>query len=164
MHIYTDDGINLLQRPRFGAYLCSSDNTLHDILYRDAYLYPSHNNSSVHLTIIYVRSTGRIANGMRSGWSTVWDFALSPTPAPTLPAWASQEQRESDSAPVSDVSAPACTNGVRPPLRPVSVAQKNKPSTKLSSNAQSIDPHGAHDLTVLDDETIEWLRNICPEI
>ena len=42
-------------------------------------------------------------------------------------------------APLSDVSAPACTNGVWPPLRPVSVAQKNKPSTILSSNVQSID-------------------------
>jgi len=39
---------------------------------------------------------------------------------------------------VSDVSAPACTNGVWPPLRPVSVAQKNKPSTMSSSNVQSI--------------------------
>ena len=43
------------------------------------------------------------------------------------------------SAPVSCISAPACTNGVRPPLRPVSVAQKNKPSTMLSSNVQSTD-------------------------
>ena len=42
------------------------------------------------------------------------------------------------SAPVSGVSAPACTNGVWP-LRPVSAAQKNKPSTMLSSNAHSID-------------------------
>jgi len=25
-------------------------------------------------------------------------------------------------------------------------------------------PHGLHGLTVLDDETIEWLLNICPEI
>ena len=24
--------------------------------------------------------------------------------------------------------------------------------------------HGLHGLTVLDDETIEWLLNICPEI
>jgi len=24
--------------------------------------------------------------------------------------------------------------------------------------------HGTHDLTVMDDETIEWLLNICPEI
>jgi len=36
-------------------------------------------------------------------------------------------------------SAPACTNGVGPPLQPVSVVQKNKPSTMLSSNVQSID-------------------------
>ena len=42
------------------------------------------------------------------------------------------------SAPVSGVSAPACTNGVWPPLRPVSVAQKNKPST-MSSTVQCID-------------------------
>ena len=41
-------------------------------------------------------------------------------------------------APVSDVSDPACTNGVWPPLRPVNVAQKNKPSTMLSSKVQSI--------------------------
>ena len=25
-------------------------------------------------------------------------------------------------------------------------------------------PHGLHDLTVLDDETSEWLLNTCPEI
>jgi len=25
-------------------------------------------------------------------------------------------------------------------------------------------PHGLHGLTVLDDETIEWLLTICPEI
>ena len=42
------------------------------------------------------------------------------------------------SEPVSDVSAPACTNGVWPPLRPVSVLQ-NKPSTMSSSTVQSID-------------------------
>ena len=56
--------------------------------------------------------------------------------------WPSQEEPGSgltDSAPVSDVSAPACTNGVWPPLRPVSVAHKNKPSTMSSSNVQSID-------------------------
>jgi len=42
-------------------------------------------------------------------------------------------------APVSGVSAPVSTNEVWLPLRPVSVAQKNKPSTMLSSNVQSID-------------------------
>ena len=58
--------------------------------------------------------------------------------------WPSQEEPGSGltaSAPVSEASAPACTNGVWPPLRPVSVAQKNKPSTTLSSNVQSIDLH-----------------------
>ena len=55
----------------------------------------------------------------------------------TLPrrAWV----RLNASAPVSDVSAPACTNGVWHSLRPVSVAQKNKPSTMSSSNVQPID-------------------------
>jgi len=43
------------------------------------------------------------------------------------------------SAPVLDVSAPVCTNGAWPPLRPVSVAQKNKPSAMLFSNVQPID-------------------------
>ena len=46
--------------------------------------------------------------------------------------------RFNPSAPVSDVSAPACTNGVWSPLRPVSVA-RNKLSTMLSSTVQSID-------------------------
>ena len=59
--------------------------------------------------------------------------------------WPSQEEPGSGStasAPVSDISAPACTNGVWPPLRSVSVAHKNKrrpchppmsnPSTPLS--------------------------------
>ena len=60
----------------------------------------------------------------------------------TPPEWPSQEEPGSGSttsAPVSDVSTPACTNGVWPPLRSVSVAQKNKPSTMLTSNVQSID-------------------------
>jgi len=43
------------------------------------------------------------------------------------------------SAPVSGVSDPTYTNGVWLPLRPVSVAYKNKPSTMLSSNVQFID-------------------------
>ena len=47
---------------------------------------------------------------------------------------------------------------------PVSVAQKDKQSNRLSSNIQSIDPHGVRGLTVLDDETMEWLLNTCPEI
>jgi len=79
---------------------------------------------TVHLTTTYVRRTGRITNGTWSGWTTLRDSVLSfPTSAPTLP----------------DTSAPVCTNGVWPPLRLVSLAQKNEPSTMLFSNVQSID-------------------------
>jgi len=45
------------------------------------------------------------------------------------------------SAPMSDVSAPAYTNGLWPLLRPVSESQKNKPPTMLSYNVQSTDLH-----------------------
>ena len=53
-------------------------------------------------------------------------------------------------------------NGGRTPLAlPLeTVMAQNKPSTVLSSNVQSID----HGLTVLDDETTDWLLNTCPEI
>ena len=60
----------------------------------------------------------------------------------TLLEWSYQEQRESsltDSASVSDVSTPACTNGIWPPLQPVSVAKKKEMPTMLSSIVQSID-------------------------
>ena len=63
-------------------------------------------------------------------------------PQPTLLQWPCQEQPGSGltaSAPVLDVSTPACTNCLCPPLRPVSVVQKNKPSTMLSSNVQFTD-------------------------
>jgi len=66
---------------------------------------------------------------------------------------------------VSDVSAPACTNCAWPHLRLVSVAQKNKPSTMLFLQCPiHRSSHGLHGLTVLGDETIEWLLNICHEI
>jgi len=111
---------------------------------RDTHLYPPHNITSVHLTTTtYVQRSGRITNGIRSGRTTPQDSAFSSqTPAPTPSEWPSQKEPRSGliaSAPVSDVSAPACTNGVWPPLRPVSLVQKNKPSTMLSSNVQSID-------------------------
>ena len=64
-------------------------------------------------------------------WNAEW--ADNPTRLRTLipdtgthtPEWPSQEEPGSSltiSAPVLDVSAPACTNGVWPPLRPVSLA------------------------------------------
>jgi len=66
----------------------------------------------------------------------------SPTSARTLVEWPCQEERGSSltaSVPVSDVSARAYTNGVWPFLRPVSVAQKNKPLTMLSFIVKAID-------------------------
>ena len=101
------------------------------------------NNLSVYLTITtYVWRTGRITNGTWIGRTTLQDSALSsPTPASIPRREPPREQPGSGlvaDAPVSGVSAPACADGVWPPLRPVSVVQKNKPSIMLSSNVQSI--------------------------
>ena len=66
----------------------------------------------------------------------------SPISASTLLEWPCQEQRGFGlTAPtsMSDVSAPGYTDVVWPLLGSVSVAQKNKPSTTLSSTVQSID-------------------------
>jgi len=54
---------------------------------RDIHLYSPHNNSSVYLTTAtYVRRSGQIINGTRSGRTTPQDSAFSSlTPAPTLP-------------------------------------------------------------------------------
>jgi len=89
---------------------------MHGASDRDIHLYLPHNNSSVYLTTTTnLRYTGRITNRMRSGRTTLQNSALSsPTPAPTLSEWPSQEKPGSGltaSAPVPDVSAPACTNG-----------------------------------------------------
>jgi len=99
------------------------------------------NHLATLTTTTYVRRSGRITNGTRSGRITPQDSAFS-FPAPTHLEWPSQEEPGSGltaSTPVSGVSAPVCTNGVWPPLRPVTVAQKNKPSTMLPSHVQSID-------------------------
>ena len=91
-----------------------------------------------------------------------------PALAPTLLEWPCQEQRGSGLttfAPVSDVPAPACTNGAWSLLWLANVAQKNRPPTMLSFNLQVHGPpHGMLGMTALDDETIEWLLNTCPEI
>ena len=79
---------------------------------------------------------------MRSGRTNPQGSVFSSPQWHSLPEWPSQEEPVSGwtvSAPVSGVSAPSCSNGVWPPLRPVNVAQKSKPSTMLSSNVQSID-------------------------
>jgi len=66
--------------------------------------------------------------------------------------------------------SPVCTNGTWLLLWVVSGAKKIKPLTMLSSNFQSIDlPMDCTlrawlVLTVLGDETIDWLLNTCPNI
>jgi len=50
---------------------------LHGASNRDTHLYPPHSNSSASLTTTtYVRRSGRIINGTRSGRTTPQDFAL----------------------------------------------------------------------------------------
>ena len=131
---------------------------------RDTHLYPPH--SSIHVTTTEVRRTGRIIDGMRSSWTTARDTVFAfPMSSYTLLEWPSQEERGSSltvSAPMTDDSAPACTNGVWPPLRTVSVAQKNRSLTMLSFNVQTIDVPMYCAAWRWD--TLEWLLNICPEI
>jgi len=59
---------------------------MHGISYRDIHLYPLHTNSSLHLMATTdVQRSGRITDGMWSGWRTLQDSALSsPTSEPTL--------------------------------------------------------------------------------
>ena len=100
---------------------------------------------------------GRITDGRRSGWSTLRDSVLSSlTPASALPEWRSQEQRRSS----LNTSAPACSNGVWPPLRP----EEKAVDPVVLQCSTHWPPHGLHSLTVVDDETIKWLLNTCPEI
>jgi len=51
------------------------------------------------------------------------------------------------------------------PLRLVSVAQKNRPLTMLSFTVPPIELlYGVHGLMVVDDKTVEWLLDTCPEV
>jgi len=73
-------------------------------------------------------------------WNAEWRTTLqdsafsSPTLAPTHPGITLPA-----SASVTGASAPVCRNGIWPSLRFVSVTQKNKPLTMLSSNVQPVD-------------------------
>ena len=65
-----------------------------------------------------------------------------PDTGPILLEWPCQGEPGSGltaSALVSGFPAPACPNGIWSLLRPVSAAQKSKPSNMLSSNVRSID-------------------------
>ena len=111
---------------------------------RDNHLYLPHNILSVQLTTTtYVWRSGQITNRIWSGWTTHNTPHFHTWHRNPL-EWPSQEELGSGltaSAPVLDVSTPACTNVVWRHLQPVSVAQKNKLSTMLSSNVQSVDLH-----------------------
>jgi len=62
------------------------------------------------------------------------------------------------------VPTPACTNGVWPPLRlRVWRRRTNRRPCRPTMSNPSTSPWDARP-AVLDDETIDWLRNACPEI
>jgi len=151
---------------RVGVKTLHNAMQMHGASNRDTHLYSSHNNSSVYLTITtYVRRTERITDGMRIWRTNPQDSAFSsPTPAPNSPEWPSQEQRGS-SLTASDVS--------RSYLYKWGMA--SSATCECGAEEQTVDhvvlqcpihrpPHGLHGLTVLDNETIEWLLNTCPEI
>jgi len=154
--------------------MCSTQRSLvhrmgmHGVSNRHTHLYPPHNNSTVHLKTTYVGALGR--SPMECGvvgqhYETRY---YHPRHRPTWNDPAKNSQPESGltaSAPRPDISAPVCTNEVWSPLRLVSVAQKNKLSTMLSSQCPINRPlHGLQGLTVLNDETIEWLHSTALEL
>jgi len=131
---------------------------------------PAHNISSVYLTTTtYMRRTGRITNGIRSGRTTPQDSAFSsPTPAPTHPgvtlprrAWVWLSHLRTGVGRFSSclykwsmASSATCECG----------AEEQTVAHVVLQCPIHRPPHGLHDLTVLDDETIEWLLNSCLEI
>jgi len=141
---------------------------MHGASNRDTHLYLPRNNSSVHLTTTtYVQRSGGITNGMWGGRKTLQDSAFSsaiPAPNPpktTLPRtiW---------------VRLNRLCNGVghfRSCLYKWGMASST--ACECGAEEQTVGhvvlqclihrpPHGLHGLTVLDDETIEWLLNTCP--
>ena len=112
---------------------------MHGIPNRDVHLYQPHNSSLMATT--YARRTEWITDRMLSGWRTLGDFVFaSPTSAPTLLEWPCQE--------TACVRQNLLRTGVGhflsclhkwSILRLVSVSQKNRQMTMLSSTDQSID-------------------------
>ena len=97
--------------------LTCSPSSMYGVSNRDTHLYPPRNNPSYHQT---TRTYALGGSPMDAEWlDNPTRLALSSsTPAPTLLEWPFQEQRGrglTASAPVSDVSALAYTNGVWPP-------------------------------------------------
>ena len=115
----------------------------------------------------------RVAHGADQQWNSEWADNLTclpnfiPDTDTHPPEWPSQNVLGSGltaSAPVLDVSAPACTNGVWPPLQPVECGTGQTVSHVVLQCPIRRLPYGLHGMTVLDDATNEWLLNTCPEI
>jgi len=132
-------------------------------------LYPPRNISSVYLTSkIFVRGIGRITNGMRCGQTTTQNSTISfcdtgtHSPGMTLPrtTWARLNRLRTGVGRFRSflykwgmVSSSDCKCG----------AEEQTVDYVILQCPIHRPPHGLHGLTVLDDETTEWLLNICPE-
>ena len=111
---------------------------------RDTHLYPPHNISSVHLTTTtYVRRSGRIINGVRSGRTIRLNRLHTGVERfrSCLHKWGM----------ASSVACECATED-----QTVNHAVLQCPIHRP--------PHGLHGLTVLDNKTTEWLLNTCPAI
>jgi len=125
-------------------------------------------NSSVHYTATtYMHCSERITNGMRSGWTTIQNSLLSsPTLAPILLEWPLQEQ------PGSVSTVHMGVGHFHPYLHKWGVA--SSVACEHSTEEQTVNhvvqclihqqPYWLHSLMVLDDKTIKWLLNTCPEM
>jgi len=135
----------------------------------DTHLCLLHSSSSVDVTAkSEVWRSGLITNGMRSDSTTPQDCTFIPDTS-THPLGMPPLSTKSDltaSTPVLDVTAIFCTNGVWPcpTLACECGAEEQTVNLVVLKCPISQPPHGQHRLTVLDDGTIEWLLNTCPEI
>jgi len=139
---------------------------MESISYRRTHLYLPHNNSSVQMTAIEVWHSQQIIDGMWISWTTPRDSILL-SPASTLLELPCQGQRGSNStasARVSDVPALACTNGYGHFCGLCVWRRRKNVDHVVLQCAIHRPPHLVHGLTVLDDETIEWLLNACHSI
>jgi len=132
---------------------------------------PPHSNSSVFLTTTtYVRRCGQIVNGIHAEWADsptrlrilIPDTGTHP-PGMTLPrrVWVRLNRLRTSAGCFRSclykwgmASSVVCECGAEEQTFDHVVLQCpiHRP------------PHGMHGLTVLDDETTEWLLNTCPEI
>ena len=127
-----------------------------------------HNNSSVHLTTTSkLWGFRRITDGMQSGWKTLQDSILSSSRcATTLLDGPCQEQLGSGlsaSALVLDIPAAAYANGGGLFLRLECGAEELTADNVVFYCPIPPPVHGLHRPTVLDDKTVDWLLNTCPE-